>query len=66
MASGTRGKIREEMDGIHRNCEWIKTHCTKCLGLVTDDYPELQKSFAGLAEIATELDSFAQTIYSHV
>jgi len=66
MARGTRGKLKENLEGIHRNCDWIKAHCAKSLGLLTDEHPDLQKSFSGLAEIANELDKFTQEIYVHI
>lgn len=66
MASGTRGKLKEELEGIHRNCEWIKTHCTKCLGLLPDGYESLKGSFEGLAQITEQLDKFTMAVYGKI
>lgn len=66
MASGTRGKLKEELEGVHRNCEWIKQHCTKCLSLLGENYPTLIENFQGLAKVADELDKFTQALYAHI
>ncbi len=66
MPSGTRGLLREQLVAIHTNCDWIKKHCEKCMGLLTDDYPELQASFLGLAQVTQELDGFAQKLHGSI
>jgi len=64
MASGTRGKLKEHIEGIHRDCDWIKQHCTACLVLLPDGYESLQGNFEGLIKIADQLDSFAMSVYA--
>ena len=66
MPSGTRGQLREQLVAIHTNCDWIKKHCEKCLSLLTNDYPHLQDSFVGLAQVAIELDGFAQKLHGSI
>jgi len=66
MASGTRGKLKEELEGVHRNCEWIKVHCSKCLVLLEPQYESLITGFESLVKVADTLDEFAQDMYSKV
>ncbi len=66
MARNTRGKLKENLEGVHRNCEWIKQHCDKSLLILPDGYETLKASFEGLIEINEQLDKFAQLIYSKV
>ena len=66
MARNTRGKLKEELEGIHRNCEWIKQHCEKSLSLLPDGYETLTESFEGLIQITEQLDNFAQSVYAKV
>lgn len=64
MASGTRGKLKENLEGIHRNCDWINQHCIKSLILIGDRNPKLTDAFTALGKFARELDKSAQAIYS--
>ena len=64
MASGKRGKIKEHLEGVHRNCEWITDHCVQSMQINNDVHPELTESFQALAEIALQLDHFANNLYS--
>lgn len=66
MAAGTRGKLKENCEGIHRNIDWIKFHCEKSLMLLPDGYLQLQDSFNAVIKIADQLDDFNQGIYSHL
>lgn len=66
MARNTRGKLKENLEGLHRNCEWIKQHCEKSLAILPDGYASLTKSFEGLIKINDQLDKFAMSIYSKV
>lgn len=34
MAGNTRGKLKEHMEGIHRNFDWIVHHINSCLQLI--------------------------------
>jgi hypothetical protein len=64
MAYGTRGKLKEELTGIHNNFDWIQKHSQKCLGLIQDHNPKLSKAFRALFKGAETLDKLAQDIYS--
>ena len=66
MAGNRRGKIKEHLEGIHRNCEWIKQHVVTSLALIEQHNPKLSDSFKSLAEIAEQLDKFAGSIYTKI
>lgn len=66
MAGNTRGKLKENLEGMHRNCEWIKSHCEKSFMLLPDGYDELKRSFDCLVKINNELDRFVQELYSNI
>jgi len=63
MASTTRGKLKEHTEGVHRDCEWIKQHCTACLAMLPPKYEPLRENYEGLIKIADQLDKFAQKLY---
>jgi len=64
MASGTRGRLKEHVVGIHRNCEWIQTHCIDCVKLLGDGYEDHRKSFELLHELAVTIDEFASSLHN--
>lgn len=64
MAGNTRGKLKEEFEGIHTNFNWIKKHCEKSLALIKEHNPKLTKAVGSLAETVNTLDDLAQSIYS--
>jgi len=64
MASGTRGRLKEHMVGVHKDCDWIQKHCVDCVKLLGDDYKEHRESFESLHAIAVTLDDFALSLYS--
>ena len=64
MASGTRGKLKEHMIGVHKDCDWIKKHCIDCVKLLGDDYEQHRQGFESLHAIAVMLDDFASSLYS--
>lgn len=66
MAAGTRGKLKENLEGVHRNCEWVKVHCDKSLALLPDGYENLRTAFDSLIKITEQLDEFALDLYSRV
>lgn len=66
MAGNTRGKLKEQFEGVHRNNEWIKKHLTEALILIKDHKPQLSKGIAALAEGYRTLDKLAQDIYSRL
>ena len=66
MAGNTRGKLKEQFEGCHRNSEWIKQHLTTSLVLIKEHHPHLAKSIETLAEGCKTLDELAMNIYSRL
>lgn len=64
MAGNTRGKLKEEFEGIHTNFDWVKRHCEKALVLIKQHNPSLTASIKSLAEFVDTLDDLAQDVYS--
>lgn len=64
MAGNTRGKLKEEFEGIHTNFEWVKKHCGKALVLIKEHNPKLSNSIELLADLVDSIDSLAQDVYS--
>ncbi len=64
MAGNTRGKLKEQFEGIHRNFMWVQDHCLKSLALIEDKNPELSKSITALDKGVKTLDELAMNIYS--
>lgn len=63
MASNTRGKLKENFEGMHRNFDWIVYHCQKSLALIQEHNPKLTGAVKSLAEGVMTLDDLAQDIY---
>ncbi len=63
MAGNTRGRLKERFEGIHKNFEWIRAHCSESLGLIGDKKPELSISIEALAKGIDVMDELAQSIY---
>lgn len=66
MAGNTRGKLKEQFEGVHRNAEWIKTHLANALVLIKDHKPNLSDGIKTLADGYDTLDELAQKIYSRL
>ena len=66
MAGNTRGKIKEHLEGIHRNCDWQMHHCSTLLMLIMEKNPTLKTSIETLAETIKAIDDFAMSIYSKI
>ena len=66
MPGGTRSKLREELEGIHKNTEWIKAHCVKGLALLPPTYKQLITGFATITELNVELDKLAKSLYDAI
>lgn len=64
MAGNTRGKLKEEFEGIHTNFDWVKKHCEKSLVLIKEHNPKLTESIGLLSTSVQTLDELAQDIYS--
>ncbi|GAI38629.1 unnamed protein product, partial [marine sediment metagenome] len=44
MAGNTRGKLKEQFEGIHNNNNWVLTHIERALGLIAEHKPELSEA----------------------
>jgi len=64
MAGNTRGKIKEHLEGVHRNFGWSKVHLEKTLVLIADHKPELSESIAAFGKAIDALDEMNQKIYA--
>ena len=64
MAGNTRGKIKEHLEGCHRNLDWILNHLDITLELIKEHNPKLTKSITANAKVAKLLDESLQKVYS--
>lgn len=64
MAGNTRGKLKEKLEGVHRNLDWCVKHLGEALGLIKEHKPELSESLKLLADTISELDELAMNIYA--
>lgn len=64
MAGNTRGKLKEQFEGVHRNLDWCIKHLGVSLTLIAEHKPELSKAIKSLADGITTLDELAMKIYS--
>jgi len=63
MPSNTRGKIKEHLEGVHRNTEAIKSHLAMTLALVADKNPDVTAAIEALGKVNDVLDESAQNLY---
>jgi len=63
MAGNTRGRLKEQFEGVHRNFEWQTVHLERALLLIGEYNPKLSKSILTLHDALLELDKLAQKIY---
>lgn len=66
MAGNTRGKLKEQFEGVHRNMDWSLKHLEVALVLIQEHKPLLSESIQSLAEGIRTLDELAQGIYSRL
>jgi len=59
MAGNTRGKLKENLEGIHRNYDWVIDHVQKRIVLIGSKNPKLTE---GLEAIATQTKQFDEMI----
>lgn len=64
MAGNTRGKLKEQFEGVHRNFDWSRKHLIAALALIKEHKPKLSGAIKSLAKGIDTLDSLAQDIYS--
>ena len=66
MAGNTRGKLKEQFEGVHRNSEWIKQHLAQSLVLIKEHKPNLSEGIEELAKGYATLDELAMNIYARL
>jgi len=66
MAGNTRGKLKEQFEGCHRNLDWCKKHLENALVLIKDHHPHLSESIESLATGIDTMDELAQGIYARL
>jgi len=66
MAGNTRGKLKEQFEGIHNNFNWTLTHIERALILIDEHNPKLKEGTLAIAEEVKTLDKLAQGIYSKI
>lgn len=66
MAGNTRGKIKEHLEGLHRNHEWQLDHSQKILDLIAGRNPKLTEAIESYAHEIQELDKLVLALYSTI
>lgn len=66
MAGNTRGKLKEQFEGVHRNFEWSKKHLENALLLIKQHNPNLTQGVVSLADGIKALDKLAQEVYARL
>jgi len=66
MAGNRRGKLKEELEGIHRDYDWVIAHCQKAIALIGDDNPGLTSFFESVMAEAKAMDEAAMEVYSTI
>ena len=66
MASNTRGKLKEELEGMHRNFDWLSHHGLKAVKLIGEHKPKLTEALMALVEQIAVLDKLTQDIYHNI
>lgn len=66
MAGNTRGKVKECLEGIHRDFDWVEAHCDKIVRLVDGRKPELTTVIETLHAEIKVLDKLVQGLYGKI
>ena len=66
MASHSRGKLKEKLQGIHNNCNWIRDHCKGSIVILNGHHPEIRRAFELMGELAQMLDDSACELYGKI
>jgi len=64
MAGNTRGKIKEHLEGCHRNNDWQLAHLEKVVALIQEHNPKLTKAITAAAKMVKIVDDSLQKVYS--
>jgi len=66
MAGNTRGRLKELLESVHRDCEWQKRHCAEAVVLIANKNPKLKEAFEAIGALSVQLDEFAMSIYAGI
>jgi len=66
MAGNTRGKLKEHLEGMHRNFGWVLDHVSKSLTLIQEKNPGLSEGLLSLGTAVEELDKLTKGIYEKI
>lgn len=66
MAGNNRGKLKEHLEGIHRNFDWVLDHISKSLTLIQDKHAGLSEGLLSLGQTVEELDKLTKDIYEKI
>lgn len=64
MSGNARGKLKEEMEGIHRNLDWVRVHAAKGKILLDGTHPEIASMFDALTAEMDVLDTLTMHLYA--
>lgn len=64
MSGSSRGKIKEHIEGMHRNADWMRAHILEILELIGDTHPNISEGFVAIGENIDQLDELLQGIYA--
>jgi len=66
MAGNARGKLKEQVEGLHNNFDAARFHCEKAILILEESHPELQEMFRAIAKEMSTLDAMAADIFSRL
>ena len=66
MAGNRRGRIKEHLEGMHKNLDWVKVHVIDSLDLVEDKNPKLSEAMTGIGLVTDQLDDLIQGLYATI
>lgn len=66
MAGNKRGKLKEHLEGVHRNFGWVLDHISNSLNLIGDEEHKLHEPLAMLGKAVKHIDDLAKELYSHI
>lgn len=64
MAGNTRGKIKEHLEGCHRNFDWSNAHMDKLVVLIDEHNPKLTEAIKALQTAVGVLDEQLMKVYA--
>lgn len=64
MSGTARGQLKEELEGIHRNIDWVRVHAQKGIRILNGTHPEIKEAFEALINEMDVLDDLFLKIYA--